>query len=121
MAYKNVTPPAGGKISIQAGKLNVPDNPILPFIRGDGTGKLAGRRRNGLEAIRRCRGRGVRGGRRRGRAEVQRIDEPQERRDAGHREQGEPCLDVGIHLDRLTRSAAAPGCGPGRAPGDPTA
>ena len=38
MAYKNVTPPAGGKISIQNGKLNVPDNPILPFIRGDGTG-----------------------------------------------------------------------------------
>src|SRR5512139_1264998 len=38
MAYQNVTPPAGGRISIQAGKLNVPDNPILPFIRGDGTG-----------------------------------------------------------------------------------
>ena len=38
MAYKDVTPPAGGKISIQTGKLNVPDNPILPFIRGDGTG-----------------------------------------------------------------------------------
>jgi len=38
MAYKDVTPPAGGKISITAGKLNVPDNPILPFIRGDGTG-----------------------------------------------------------------------------------
>jgi isocitrate dehydrogenase len=38
MAYKNVTPPQGGKISIQAGKLNVPDNPVLPFIRGDGTG-----------------------------------------------------------------------------------
>ena len=38
MAYKDVKPPAGGKISIQAGKLNVPDNPILPFIRGDGTG-----------------------------------------------------------------------------------
>ncbi len=38
MAYKDVTPPAGGKISIQNGKLNVPDNPILPFIRGDGTG-----------------------------------------------------------------------------------
>jgi isocitrate dehydrogenase len=38
MAYKDVTPPAGGKISIQHGKLNVPDNPILPFIRGDGTG-----------------------------------------------------------------------------------
>ena len=38
MAYKNVTPPAGGKISIQNGKLNVPDNPVIPFIRGDGTG-----------------------------------------------------------------------------------
>jgi isocitrate dehydrogenase len=38
MAYKDVTPPAGGKISIQGGKLTVPDNPILPFIRGDGTG-----------------------------------------------------------------------------------
>ena len=38
MVYKNVKPPAGGKISTQNGKLNVPDNPILPFIRGDGTG-----------------------------------------------------------------------------------
>lgn len=38
MAYKDVTPPAGGKISIANGKLNVPDNPIIPFIRGDGTG-----------------------------------------------------------------------------------
>ncbi|HUA38825.1 MAG TPA: NADP-dependent isocitrate dehydrogenase [Candidatus Sulfopaludibacter sp.] len=38
MAYKDVTPPAGGKVSIQSGKLNVPDNPVLPFIRGDGTG-----------------------------------------------------------------------------------
>jgi isocitrate dehydrogenase len=38
MAYKDVTPPAGGKISIQNGKLSVPNNPILPFIRGDGTG-----------------------------------------------------------------------------------
>jgi isocitrate dehydrogenase len=38
MAYKDVTPPAGGKISIQNGKLTVPDQPILPFIRGDGTG-----------------------------------------------------------------------------------
>src|SRR5579871_5229996 len=38
MAYKDVTPPAGSKISIQNGKLNVPENPILPFIRGDGTG-----------------------------------------------------------------------------------
>jgi isocitrate dehydrogenase len=38
MAYKDVTPPAGGKISITNGKLNVPENPIIPFIRGDGTG-----------------------------------------------------------------------------------
>src|SRR5438132_6510813 len=38
MPYKQITPPAGGKISITNGKLNVPDNPILPFIRGDGTG-----------------------------------------------------------------------------------
>src|SRR5256884_935025 len=38
MAYQTVTPPAGGKIINQNGKLNVPDNPILPFIRGDGTG-----------------------------------------------------------------------------------
>jgi isocitrate dehydrogenase len=38
MAYKDVTPPAGGKISTQNGKLTVPENPIIPFIRGDGTG-----------------------------------------------------------------------------------
>ena len=38
MAYKDVTPPAGGRISIQNGKLNVPDQPVIPFIRGDGTG-----------------------------------------------------------------------------------
>jgi len=38
MAYKDVTPPAGGKISTQNGKLSVPDSPVLPFIRGDGTG-----------------------------------------------------------------------------------
>src|ERR1700759_5763117 len=38
MSYKDITPPAGGKISISNGKLNVPNNPILPFIRGDGTG-----------------------------------------------------------------------------------
>jgi len=38
MAYKDVTPPTGGKISIKNGKLNVPHNPVLPFIRGDGTG-----------------------------------------------------------------------------------
>src|SRR5580698_3851762 len=38
MAYKDVTPPQGEKISISGGKLTVPNNPILPFIRGDGTG-----------------------------------------------------------------------------------
>ncbi len=38
MPYKNITPPAGGKISNAQGKLVVPDNPIIPFIRGDGTG-----------------------------------------------------------------------------------
>src|SRR6266487_2219648 len=38
MAYKDVSLPIGGKITIQNGKLTVPDNPIVPFIRGDGTG-----------------------------------------------------------------------------------
>jgi isocitrate dehydrogenase len=38
MAYKDVTPPAGGKISTSGGTLKVPDNPVIPFIRGDGTG-----------------------------------------------------------------------------------
>jgi isocitrate dehydrogenase len=38
MPYKDLKPPAGGKISIKNGTLNVPDNPVLPFIRGDGTG-----------------------------------------------------------------------------------
>ena len=38
-AKVTLTPPAGGaKISIQNGKLHVPDNPIIPFIEGDGTG-----------------------------------------------------------------------------------
>ncbi|HZI30724.1 MAG TPA: NADP-dependent isocitrate dehydrogenase, partial [Candidatus Binatia bacterium] len=33
-----MTPPVGGKITTQNGRLTVPDNPVLPFIRGDGTG-----------------------------------------------------------------------------------
>jgi isocitrate dehydrogenase len=37
-SYKNVQPPKGEKVSIQNGVLKVPDNPILPFIEGDGTG-----------------------------------------------------------------------------------
>ncbi len=39
MAYEHIKVPAGGKISITDGKLNVPDNPIVPFIEGDGTGR----------------------------------------------------------------------------------
>ena len=38
MPYKEATPPTGGRISIKDGKLTVPHNPVLPFIRGDGTG-----------------------------------------------------------------------------------
>ncbi len=40
MAYSfaNITPPEGGNITIENGSLQVPDNPIVPFIRGDGTG-----------------------------------------------------------------------------------
>ncbi len=38
MPYKDITPPQGGKISIQNGQLKVPNNPVMPFIRGDGTG-----------------------------------------------------------------------------------
>ncbi len=38
MAYQNVQPPAGGKITTHEGKIRCPDNPIIPFIRGDGTG-----------------------------------------------------------------------------------
>jgi len=38
-ASPRVTPPAqGAKITISSGKLIVPDNPIVPFIEGDGTG-----------------------------------------------------------------------------------
>ena len=38
MPYTTCTVPTGGKISIANGKLSVPANPIIPFIRGDGTG-----------------------------------------------------------------------------------
>ena len=38
MAYQDITPPTGEKISITNGELNVPNHPIIPFIRGDGTG-----------------------------------------------------------------------------------
>jgi len=39
MTDVEITPPEGGsKISILDGKLEVPDNPIIPFIEGDGIG-----------------------------------------------------------------------------------
>jgi isocitrate dehydrogenase len=37
MPYKDITPPAGEKIA-RGQNLNVPDQPVIPFIRGDGTG-----------------------------------------------------------------------------------
>src|SRR4030081_3257302 len=37
MPYKDVAPPNGEKIT-RTDRLNVPDQPIIPFIRGDGTG-----------------------------------------------------------------------------------
>ena len=38
MSYTTCTVPVGGKITIAGGKLSVPNIPIIPFIRGDGTG-----------------------------------------------------------------------------------
>ncbi|MDR2862605.1 MAG: NADP-dependent isocitrate dehydrogenase [Puniceicoccales bacterium] len=38
MSHTTVTPPQGGKITVVGGKLSVPADPIIPFIRGDGTG-----------------------------------------------------------------------------------
>ena len=35
---KLVVPEGGEKITIEDGRLRVPDNPIVPFIEGDGTG-----------------------------------------------------------------------------------
>jgi len=40
MSLTNVRESGGGaKISIRNGKLQVPDNPIIPFVEGDGTGR----------------------------------------------------------------------------------
>ena len=40
MTYTQVkVPPDGGKITIKDGSLQVPDEPILPFVEGDGTGR----------------------------------------------------------------------------------
>jgi isocitrate dehydrogenase len=38
MEQPTLTPPEGGTIRIENGRLQVPDRPIIPFIRGDGTG-----------------------------------------------------------------------------------
>ncbi|MCC7442614.1 MAG: NADP-dependent isocitrate dehydrogenase [Bdellovibrionales bacterium] len=38
--FKHLTPPtSGGKITMENGKLKVPDQPVIPFIEGDGTGR----------------------------------------------------------------------------------
>src|SRR4051812_5289449 len=34
-----MAPSSGEKITLQGGKLSVPNNPIIPFIEGDGTGR----------------------------------------------------------------------------------
>ncbi len=40
MSYSMIkVPENGNKIGIKQGKLRVPDNPIIPFIEGDGTGR----------------------------------------------------------------------------------
>jgi isocitrate dehydrogenase len=39
-AYDHLTPPATGElITMHAGKLTVPDQPVIPFIEGDGIGR----------------------------------------------------------------------------------
>ena len=38
MATTPAAPTTGEKITISGGKLHVPDQPVIPFIRGDGTG-----------------------------------------------------------------------------------
>ena len=39
MTYKNIKiPKKGSKVSFKDGKLVVPDNPIIPYIEGDGIG-----------------------------------------------------------------------------------
>ena len=37
--FKDLTPPAGGKITIAGGILQIPDDPVVPFVEGDGTGR----------------------------------------------------------------------------------
>ena len=56
-SYNGVPVPRdGGRIAYKDGRIRVPDNPIIPFIEGDGTGRH-------LESvgarIRRCRTKGL--------------------------------------------------------------
>jgi isocitrate dehydrogenase len=38
--YENLTVPATGEaITFTAGRLRVPETPVIPFIEGDGTGR----------------------------------------------------------------------------------
>jgi len=37
--FKDLTPPSGGKITIAGGILQIPDDPVIPFVEGDGTGR----------------------------------------------------------------------------------
>jgi len=36
--FKKISPPPGEAVTVEDGELKVPDNPIIPFIEGDGTG-----------------------------------------------------------------------------------
>jgi isocitrate dehydrogenase len=38
MAYQKAVAPSGEKITIHNGQIQCPDHPVIPFIRGDGTG-----------------------------------------------------------------------------------
>jgi isocitrate dehydrogenase len=38
-SFTSLTPPKGGTISIADGVLRVPDDPVIPFVEGDGTGR----------------------------------------------------------------------------------
>src|SRR5450432_4695934 len=38
MAYQKAQAPSGGKITVHNGQIQCPDNPVIPFIEGDGTG-----------------------------------------------------------------------------------
>jgi isocitrate dehydrogenase len=37
--FNGVEVPAGSKITVSGADLVIPDNPIIPFIEGDGTGR----------------------------------------------------------------------------------